>query len=151
MWSLQEHVVQETSLLKKSGLDRNTVSEMSFFREEKRILSLCLINLFRFCPAATITPSIFTLNRRLRRNRLTGEILLLPRTKARPTYSVCAWPFGMLPFVYKPLPYRDTPGRMIGKYTFRFCFQCIPLLLDKHYTLLLWVYKAELARTFVEK
>lgn len=44
--------------------------ENAVLRREKIRLDLCLINLFRFCPVAIITPSIFTLSKRLKRKRL---------------------------------------------------------------------------------
>jgi hypothetical protein len=47
-----------------------SVLEHVNLRKEKSMQGLCLINLFRFCPAATITPSLFILSKRRKRNHL---------------------------------------------------------------------------------
>jgi len=59
-----------SQVVEKVLVGKNLEFEKVFSTKKKRILSLCLIDLFRFCPAAIITPSMFTLSKRLKRKRL---------------------------------------------------------------------------------
>ena len=121
------------------------------FRKEKSILRLCFINLFRFCSAATITASMFTFSKRRRRNRSNDEILSLRQTEAQPTHFVCAWLLDTLPSVGNSPLYRDTLGKMNGKYAAHFYSQCICFLPGRHCTHSLWRNRELLAPFFFER